>query len=485
MIKHIQGTQDPGGVVVYLSQPNRYDVACGSILSGPPGQFLRDTLRDNDVDPDQVTYTLDHKYHHPTAHRRILLGWKATRMLSPLYQQDPMVIRGAIVGHVNGELTSTFDPVDCTDVVSHEPEDFEGGDDTDDAGNNNKDTCPTQRPNFRFWFRADVQKLIKRVRRRTYKYEVITNFSTAQIIQWLSTKTNTTLYFDIETHPATETLQCFTIADIHGPAVVVGTYYHYGTARDNLPQLMAALTKAMQRNTIVGHNLMFDLGFLFQFHGVPFGRSIYDTMLAHHRMFPEIEKSLAHTMSYCGNFPQHKGDAGTFHPRNIQQYNTLLEYNARDVLVLREIHTEQLKQSANDPGLRASIDEANASVYPYLCMSFTGFEINTRTLYSKQHELVAQLKDIKRCLETLTGWAGFNPASGKQLAAWLFKGGLCYPVLETTDGGAPATDMKTLYRLLIKYPLNIALKLVILYKELDKVRGMLDFEQYHINELRK
>lgn len=480
------------GVLVFIDRPNRYDIANNCLLAGPPGMFLRETLRDCNVDPDLCYFTTD-LYINPAKvgivpTKILLLGHEAAARSLYGNPSDSLNNLRGIVGKTpsRAEVISSYEPVDCTDVVDHESALFDSDDEDDDgdSGSNNKDSAPTARRNYRFWLRSDVRKLLLNERRRNYKYDAITNYTTRQIINWLDSQRDTFLYFDIETHPPTDTVQCFSIAAINGPAIQVPCYDYRTYARHHLPQLFAALVRAFTRNVIVGHNISFDLGFLFHFHGVPFGHRLYDTMLAHHRCFPEAEKSLGHAMSYWVNVDNHKNDAGTFCPYNHQQYQTLLDYNTRDVLVLREIHLEQCAYSRNDPGLTRSITQANTVQFDYLVAGLRGINIDNAERKKKVTALTSVLTDYTRVLKILTGMNDFNPSSGQQIGRWLYEG-LGYPIIEKTETGAGKTDIKTLYKLLQKFPNNVALKVLLKYKAEDKVLSMLGFEDYYVNEERE
>ncbi len=61
--------------------------------------------------------------------------------------------------------------------------------------------------------------------------------------------------------------------------------------------MLRALAVALRDNTVVIHNALFDLFVLAYRYGIPAPPNVYDTMLAHHRLFPEVEKSLGHCIS--------------------------------------------------------------------------------------------------------------------------------------------------------------------------------------------
>jgi len=475
------------GIVVYYDRPNRYDITNGYLMAGPPGDFLRETIRDCGIDPAECLYTTDLQL-NPAIHGykvlyELYLGQTAhaCRAVNRFHSLND--VRGEVYLTNGVQSVSSYEPIDCTDIVDHESRMFDDEEDDDaDSGSNNKDSSPTARRNYRFWLRSDIRKLLLKERRRSYHYNVQTPSSNS-LIPWLNSLNDTVIFFDIETHPPTDTVQCFAIGEYVGPVYSVPCYDYNGLARHHLPRLFAALAKAFTRNIVVGHNISFDLAFLFHFHGVPFGHRLYDTMLAHHRCFPEAEKSLGHAVSYWINSTNHKGDAGTFTPHNSSQFNTLLEYNARDVLVLREIYIAQHQHFAKDKGLEKSVTQANAVQYDYLVAGLRGIVVDNNTRRDKVKALTAELTQLTRVFRILVGDDTINPSSGQQLGRWLYEG-LGYPVLDKTDTGAGKTDIKTLYKLLQKFPQNVALKVLLIYKAQDKVLSMLGFEDYYVNESR-
>jgi DNA polymerase I-like protein with 3'-5' exonuclease and polymerase domains len=286
----------------------------------------------------------------------------------------------------------------------------------------------------------------------------------------------TTIYFDIETHPATDTVQCFSFNTPDSPTYTYLVYDYRGNVNGNAAAVFAAWARAQRRNTVVIHNACFDLPFLAHYHGVPFGADVEDTMLMWHRAFPEAEKSLGHVISALLNEPFHKGTA-TFNPHNYAQQQALLTYNAKDVHTLRAIHRELHALAASNDGLRSSFAQVNSSIAPYLFAGLRGFELNTNKQRAHVAALRARVDQLTRVFRTLTGMADVNPNSAPQLAEWLIDG-LGYKVLATTDGGAPSMDAKTIYQYLLLYPNNVALKVLLAIKKQAKQLQMLGFEPF-------
>jgi len=464
-----------------ITSPNRYDKANAGTLCGPPGLFLKETLA-------QFNYNWEHAQISANPHAAIPAGTKKLLLLgndaTKYYQRadarlDISAKRGYVSTLGRCEILSTFSPVDCTDVVDHEVDDDDDGDDNDKG--NGKDSAPTLRSNYRFWFLKDLEKLLTGARRTVPDYETIDFDPSDDNLLWLSSLRGDTIFFDIETHPPTDTIQCFAFSTTRSPVFSVSCYDWNGSSNPALVRILVALQRALQNNRVVIHNAGFDLPFLFLNHGIVFGRDIYCTMVAQHRLYPEAEKSLAHVISLNVNAPYHKNEGGTFTPHNRRQYQTLLDYNAKDVATLRAVYRAQQAEINKDVGLQTSVSQAMSSLYDYFVMALTGMELDTMKLAAQRRDVAAQVAQARRVFQILTHVE--NPGSSQQIGEWLYAG-LNYPVLAKTESGAAATDTKTIYRLLQKYPRNIALKLLIHYKEISKLDSSLNFEWFYMQEKR-
>ena len=189
-------------------------------------------------------------------------------------------------------------------------------------------------------------------------------------------------------------------------------YYYEDTAR-----VLRALAVAFRDNTVVIHNALFDLFVLAYKYGIPAPRSVYDTMLAHHRLFPEVEKSLGHCLALYTDQPYHKNE-GVFEPKNASQQQQLYEYNAKDVISLALLKP-QLDETAKNFKATDSIRQVNASVVPYLTAMLQGIRYDDEKL----HDIVAHndryQNELLRFLRLLTG-GDLNPNSPKQVANYLY-----------------------------------------------------------------
>ncbi len=456
-------------IYLILSAIDRYGRENGKTIAGPSEMFVREVVGD-----EPFTVTNDLSFWPPPGSKVVICGAPAMRSW---YQTDSdLNTQRGYIRHARAcECVATYLPIDCIDIVSHEHEGFGETDDEDEQETgNSKDSAPTSRQNYRFWFGADVKKLIKDERRTT-----VDNSSPVRIgdRNSLMALAGDWLFLDIETHPPTNTLQCFSFCGIEGPVWTVPVYDHRGQARCHLTEVICALVRAFQRLTVVGHNVSFDLGFLAHYHGIPWGRRIEDTMIQHHRTFPESEKSLGHVISYWINAPYHKDSAGSFTPYNEHQYQKLLRYNALDVATTRAVWLAQRAYSDSRCGLRASYSSANRSTEPYLRAGLTGFEFGEVARRKAQSALESQTKQLGRALNILVGHE-ILPTSSQQLGKYLYEE-MHYPVKHRTESNAPSTAADALYDLLLLYPKNTALRVILGLRDLNKQLDMLGFKSYY------
>lgn len=318
-----------------------------------------------------------------------------------------------------------------------------------------KDYGRTKPSNYKFWLTQDIKKLLNppKVSNELPKIigvpEAITLLRAGQGL----------LTLDIETHPSSNTVQCFGFGFNKEPVYVVGCYDHTNKSCGNLAALFAALAKAMARCRTVCHNTMFDLGFLCHFHNVPFGRDLADTMAMHHRHFPESEKSLGHCISLWLNARFHKDTAGTFYPKTFGAFQQLLLYNGYDVIRTRDLYYA-IPQTT-------STERVNRSIYPYLLTGIVGLPYNLKKAIDKKNLYERQAAQYSRIGKILAG-TDINLGSPSQITSYLGAIGI------ETD----STDEDSIYKLRLEYE-NAFLPTLLAYREVAKAASMLRFNAYN------
>ena len=493
--------------LLVLPKPSRFDIANNGVLMGPARELVDATLGDDTYD---IIYAPEFNLEYDTSSQRPSVIQQSGNAGSPkpmgrvgrtsqttitespsrnaASSYDYIILTGqesldrfipgktltsarGFIYHLGAsKLVATFWPQDCVDLKDYES----ALDEEDDqaAGSTGKDDAPTQRANYRFWFQRDLAKLRSPAPRMlVHDYHLCTNGEAARI---LGAAVAQTIYLDIETHPDTDTLQCFSFAVGDGPVITCSIYDYRGQLVPGSLQLIAALCRSLATNKVVIHNCGFDLLFLALFHGIPFGQDIEDTMLIHHRIWPEAEKSLAHCISLYTNEPYHKSEGGTWNPRNAVQQDRLLRYNSKDVATLRAVHRAQWDyiRATGDQGLHNSVVQVNRSIYPYLYTSLHGTPVNGALVVAYKRARQFAADQYARIVTTLAGYP-MNPGSPQQLVEY-FVTGLAYPVLAKTPAGLPSVDEATLYKYLSKYK-NPIIRAILKYKRARKVAGELGF----------
>lgn len=337
-----------------------------------------------------------------------------------------------------------------------------------------KDGATTRKQNWLFWVGADTKKILLKppVPEKESQFSFFPKLRPH--IEKLATLRNATIFLDIETDRTSDTLACVGFAVNESPVFVVPVYTYDGKLaypKADILRFLAALATALTHNTVVIHNAMFDLLYLASKYRMPFGRRIFDTMICHHRMHAEVEKSLGHVISYWTWHPYHKGELhSALSGRNQQAF---WEYNAKDVGRMRDVWRAQTAYINEHPDLLASVTQANASIYPYLLASLRGVRVDISRLLEAKTETIGRLHQIRRIACRLTGIPAFNPNSTKQLLDFFHKK-LNYPVVGRTSTGAPSLDEKALYQLLQAHD-NPLIPTILKYRELDKERTQMEF----------
>ena len=348
----------------------------------------------------------------------------------------------------------------------------------------------TKRSNYGFWLRADVRKakfLIKEGRPPTVERpRYITYPDPQQVINVLRINKNKFFYLDIETDY--ENLQCFSFTfdglSVYNIPILDFNYY---PAYSCLPAVLASLAIAIRDNIVVAHNgANFDFFVLSSKYKIPFYR-VYDTMIAQHRAFPDIEKPLGHCTSLHTWERFHKDqDSKGYQTRD--QMMARLAYCGKDVFTMFLVHQAIDKYAKTIPGLSSSIDTAQSHIIPYLTVTLQGMRYNQ-----------CKLEIIKRENDRLMGWylhfisiligpSGMEsvrhsvkgrakglPGSNTQCCHY-FHELLGYPTVvpRSQKTGKPSLGKKAMFLLALKHN-NPVITFTLMYRILAKETGSLKF----------
>jgi DNA polymerase I-like protein with 3'-5' exonuclease and polymerase domains len=344
----------------------------------------------------------------------------------------------------------------------------------------------TARSNYRYWLAEDFRKIIEIMNFTAEEYCKLpsterTNYNiyppSQEVIQALRGCREGKprhLYLDIETDDNLE-LTCFAFGyDISEVFVVPFKRYDQDKAYSDWIDILRSLNYALLNSIPVCHNAAFDLFVLSYRYGLHFPSSCYDTMLAHHRLEPEIEKSLGHCISHLTYLENYHKDQGIFDPQNTVQERKLWQYNGKDVSAMMLVKGALDKRAASIPGLQNSIEQANEMIYPFLMMTLQGihFDAELRQSYIKENDYL--MTRYLECMKYLVG-RDFIP-SNKQCTDY-FHLQLGYKTQErTTVSGNASWKESALRKLkLAGYEDNPMIDFCLRYRKVQKETSMLQF----------
>lgn len=509
------------GLTIVLSNPSRNDKT--ELLSGIAGHYfqtqcLGETLSRHACDI-RTSDTISSGVIEGTR-GLLLLGERSFREWTKGYA-------GYSLNEQRGcPLTTLFSDIpgicsytaqDALDVVDHEsrlnPQEEQkdyGDDEQDNSEEEDDDSAKkkgkTKRANFRFWLKKDTQKIIKGIRTGFAEYrsgllpcETRIAKPSQEIITFLSSiPAKENLYVDIETTvDGGYNMLCIGVSTETSPVYVIPVFNYTRNLFYNLLdtcKIFRAIALAIDRCTTVMHNgYAFDSLVMAWRYGIGLGKDGYDTMIAGHRCFPEIEKSLGHMQSLWTWLPYHK-DEGCFHPHSMEDQRRLWEYNAKDIIGMRMIKQAIDKYAKTVPGLTESIAQGNACIYPYTLASLSGIHYDEDVLKSIIAENDKLMTQYIRWINIIKGknYKEKLLPSSSQSCVKYFHDYLRYAVVSRSRNiskktgkrlNTPSLNEKALYKLKLKYPQNILIDICIAYRRKLKETGMLGFEEWDIRSL--
>lgn len=501
------------GLTVILSNPSRFDKV--ALLTATGGQLFNDYC----LRPEMNLMQCDVRLAEDSS--PFLSGTLCVLLCGEfaMHKWLPETIKNTI-GEMRGSpffrngvyMIPSFSPQDCADMRTYEqqlnplskdytPDANEYESDDDDEGDVKKHG-KTARRNFAWWLKQDVRKC-KTIIACGGKlpvsefpephYEIFPN--SERVIRLLEDTRGCTLYLDIETDYEQCNLQCFAFS-FDGCTItsVPVLDYNYRPAYTNYPRIIRALASAMDSNTVVAHNgAAFDFFVLGYKYRIAINKT-YDTMLAQHRCFPDIEKSLGHCTSLWTWEKFHKDEDSQGY--NIAaQMDARLRYCAKDVRTMFLIHKAIEKYACTIPGLTHSIQTAMDSIKPYLITSIQGIKYNETKVEEIKKENDELMMQYARMICLLIGEQGMAavrasikgkpslfPGSNAQCIAY-FHDLLGYPVVaRSKKTQKPSLGKLALYKLALKHGDNPVITLTLMYRKIAKEYGTLKFMPWKDNE---
>ena len=459
-------TNNYSGLTVVLSEPSRHDKL--GLLSGWAGSVFNNFLLPlNRTSVDIRDLSVVEPLLKGT--KVILaLGERYLKLLSKDYSLNKL--RGSIIYINDIVVIPTFSPQDALDRQNYEDED-----EVETEEGNTKEFTRTKRKNWRWWLSQDIRKAVLFIYGKTpavRSYSPVFCPSIAQLTPVLSSTTKENLYLDIETDKNLNHTCIGLSTDSTTDVFVVPVKKFDGGLWYEEREMLAfikLLCLATRNKTVVGHNLSFDLFVNYLRWRLPFPKTVFDTMLVWHRLYPELEKSLGHLISYFLFEPHHKGDSD-FDPKTYEGSVKLWSYNAKDVGRMKQFYP-LLATLVDKEKSTASVANVNRMLRPYLTMSAFGASLDTVKLEDSFKEFDDKRSVLCKVLNTVVG-KELNPSSPKQVGEYL------YGELGLEEPEEDKTAENTLLTHALKKPAP-SLKLIISIRGIRKSIGSLKFRSWH------
>jgi len=196
------------------------------------------------------------------------------------------------------------------------------------------------------------------------------------------------------------------------------------------------------RAYIIGQNWNYDVQFFIRFFGF-YPRPAFDTMLAHHLLYPGTTKSLDYLASlYCDWYCQWKGER--------EDAATRWEYNAKDCVWTFAIW-EKLEPAIEAAGMDKQWHFQMRRLWSaVLEMELRGVRVDTAAKSALTADLLERQEQIAADITTMVGYP-LNSKSPKQMSD-LFYNQLGLPPIRHRKTGRPTLNAEALEKLAAKEP---------------------------------
>jgi DNA polymerase I-like protein with 3'-5' exonuclease and polymerase domains len=284
-----------------------------------------------------------------------------------------------------------------------------------------------------------IERDLRKVRRESFyqdiripKREFVIDATLEQTVEYLD-GLGDPISVDIETAPGMEVVDCVGISDDPGRAICI-PFIGGRLSPTELAYVWRRLDNLFRTRGIIGQNIQFDLTRLERY-GFRFPRIHFDTMLAHHLLYPEFDHDLGFIVSIYTNEPYYKHEIST----------NRWPYNCKDASCTYECYqglAKELKQADQEEYFN---EHVMSLIRPIMQMQDEGFVIDQVALRSTRERLDLEREYLQLQLNQAVGF-DINVKSGPDLRR-LLHDELHLPKLKHTRTGLPSTDEDTLRKL--------------------------------------
>ena len=201
-----------------------------------------------------------------------------------------------------------------------------------------------------------------------------------------------------------------------------------------LAYIWRRLDNLFRTRGIIGQNIQFDVTRLERY-GFSFPKIAFDTMLAHHLLYPEFDHDLGFIVSIYTEEPYYKHEVSTDRWR----------YNCKDAACTYECYLGLAKELEKHGQTKYFHEHVMSLIRPIMQMQSEGFVIDKPALEATKKRMDLEREYLQLQLEQEVGFE-INVRSPLDLRR-LLHDELQLPKLKLTKTGMPATDEDTLRKL--------------------------------------
>ena len=262
-------------------------------------------------------------------------------------------------------------------------------------------------------------------------------------------KTKEHVAFDIEATP--EFITCFSLAIYHENKILsmsiplMNNQGSYWSVEEEI-KVWIGLAEILNNLNIkiIGQNGMFDLMFVLRTMNIKTDNFYFDTMIAQHRCYTELPKSLAYLTSSYTYYPYYKDEGKQSHLKVIKDWPQYWKYNAKDSAYLLPIAETLIKELEEFESIDA-MDYMMELHKPLMEMEFNGILTDKKGIISSRKKYERWINALQHGLNKVVK-KEINPNSAKQMIAYFY--GICMikPYINRKTGNA-SCDAVALHRI--------------------------------------
>lgn len=229
--------------------------------------------------------------------------------------------------------------------------------------------------------------------------------------------------FDIETWRR-HSLYCIGFSDGPNNATCIpfitkhNPGYHYWTEAQER-QLWLLLSEVMSnpRSVKIAQNALFDMSFLWDHGRILTQGRVWDTMVNHHLLYPDLKKGLDLLTSVYTLDPYYKEEGKVWKDGTIseQQFFT---YNCKDADTTLRCHTAIMAQLAGRKQMPIATQTAELLMHVSFTVALRGLPINRPRMKELGDHEEVHVKALEAKLSQMV--PGLNPASSAQMKVYLY-----------------------------------------------------------------